>query len=173
MIKKPTRQSYPELSIDEMQYASLLTPYAFDRVAEQAVLKKKVVIKDNTIASSEGTLVVNELSCQCSFWTMFHLPCRHILAFRATNGFSSYDKNLVAKRWTSDFAFLSHSDCTTRNNPSVLDHSSTVADIAQNKLSGHQKYRKALKICQELASLASKVGMTEFTQRMEKLNQMK
>ena len=33
--------------------------------------------------------------------------------------------------------FLSHSDSTTRNNPSVLDHSSTVADIAQNKLSGN------------------------------------
>ena len=68
---------------------------------------------------------------------------------------------------------MSHSDSTTRNNPSALDHSSTVADIAQNKLSGHQKYRKALKICQELASLASEVGMTEFIQRMEKLNQMK
>ena len=51
-MSMPTRQSYPELSIGEMQYVSLLTPYAFDRVAEQAVLKKKVVIKDNTIASS-------------------------------------------------------------------------------------------------------------------------
>ena len=70
------------------------------------------------------------------------------------------------------FCFLSHSDSATRNKPSVLNHSSTVADITQNKLSGHQIYRKALKACQELASLASEVGMTEFSQRMETLNRM-
>ena len=173
MIKKPTRQSYPELSTDEMQYASLLTPYAFDRVAEQAVLRKKVVIKDNTIASLEGALVVDKFSCQCSIWTMFHLPCRHIFAIRATNGFNLYDKNLVAIRCTLDFAFLSHSHSATQDKPSIVDHSSTAAETAHNRLPGHQKYRKALKVCQELASLASEVGMTEFTQRMETLNQTK
>ena len=172
-IKRPTKQSYPELSADDMLYANLLTQYAFNIVATQAVLQKKVIINNGMVESSEGALNVTALSCHCSFWKMFHLPCRHIFAFRIAKGLCSFDENLVATRWTLAYTASSHSSHTLPRNPSTFVHNQSAQQVVQNKLSSHQKYRRALKICQELASLVSEVGMDEFTERMDELSKIK
>jgi len=78
-IKKLTQDSFPHMNTNYMQYADLVTPYAFHLIAEQA--KLKVVIKEDVICSSEGSIKVSQSGCECSFWKTLHLPCRHILAF--------------------------------------------------------------------------------------------
>lgn len=80
-----------------MKYADYVTPYAFDLIATQILLGKKVIVNDDKVDSFEGILYVNQQFCQCSFWKMLQLPCRHILAFRDTKNICIFDKNLVAE----------------------------------------------------------------------------
>ena len=102
---------------------------------------------------------------------MFHLPCRHIFAFRIAKGLCSFD---VATRWTLAYTASSHSShALARKFPSTFVHNQSAQQVVQNKLSSHQKYRRALKICQELASLVSEVGMDELTEQMDELSEIK
>ena len=80
-IKKLTPESFPYMSANDMQYAELVTPYAFHLIAGQAKLRDKVIINDGVVCSSEGLINVSQTRCECSFWKTLHLPCRHILAF--------------------------------------------------------------------------------------------
>ena len=71
----------------ELEYASLLTPYALGFVSKQLALRHKVgVIQESAtncqVSSSEGILKVTAETCQCTFWNSTHLPCRHMLAVR-------------------------------------------------------------------------------------------
>ena len=56
---------------------------------------------------------------------------------------------------------------------SVVTMDSISSNAVEQKLSSHQKYRKALAVCQELASLASEVGMDLFKERLSLLNKIK
>ena len=152
-----------------MLYADFVTPYAFDLIAKQAALKKKVCLRNDKVQSSEGTSVVSEASC---LWNMLHLPCRQILLFREVKQLNSFDKNLVALRWTLDFTASSYKRSSPSSNATLVI-SPCITKTVQSKLSSHQKYRRALKICQELANLMSEVGMEEYASRMDELNRIK
>ena len=50
---------------------------------------------------------------------------------------------------------------------------SIAKEQVQATLSQHQKFRKALIVAQEVCSLASEVGMSEFTKRLNLLSQLR
>ena len=50
---------------NNMQYAELVTPYAFHSIAEQARLRAKVIIKDGVVSSTEGLIKVSQGTCEC------------------------------------------------------------------------------------------------------------
>lgn len=93
----------------EWQYASLLTPYAFNFVQRQLFLRNKVVVTaatsetQFTVSSSEGRLSVTANSCHCKFWNTMHLPCRHIFTIREKLQLPLYDSMVVSNRWKSKY----------------------------------------------------------------------
>ena len=80
---------------------------------------------------------------------MLQLPCRHILAFRDARNICIFDKNLVAERWTLNYTVKSHQGCEYSSSASTVIHNPCLSEVAEKKLSSHQKYRKALKLCEE------------------------
>ena len=170
-IKKLTPESFPYMSANDMQYAELVTPYAFHLIAGQAKLRDKVIINDGVVCSSEGLINVSQTRCECSFWKTLHLPCRHILAFRKSEQMEYFDVDLVAERWCLNY--MHDQKSKKRTAQSVVAMDSISSNNAERKLSSHQKYRKALVVCQELASLASEVGMNLFKERLSVLDKIK
>ena len=92
---------FPPNSPEEL----LLTPYATTNyVQKQLHLRTKVnVFSDNEVSSSNGSLDVTANSCQCTFWTSMHLPCRHIFAIRDIRQVPLYSAIGVAPRWTASY----------------------------------------------------------------------
>ena len=92
----------------EIEYASLVTPYALSLLSKQLALRNKVgIIRESDaeylVSSSEGVLKVTVDSCECRFWTSTHLPCRHIFAVREKKQVSMFSAGIVAHRWTLDY----------------------------------------------------------------------
>jgi len=111
----------------EIEYSSVLTPYAFHYVSKQLSLRKKVKIvseydQECHISSSEGVLKVTVTGCQCAFWNTTGLPCRHIFAVREKKGHSLFTPSLLAERWTKDYmkdAYYKKSDVSAESSCSV------------------------------------------------------
>ncbi len=101
-LAKKRMSIFPPNSPEE-QFSLLLTPYAANYVQKQLHLRPKVnVFSDNgvhcTVSSSNGSLDVTVNSCQCTFWTSMHLPCRHIFAIRDNRQVPLYSAIDVAPR---------------------------------------------------------------------------
>lgn len=92
----------------EIEYASILTPYALNFVSKQLALRQKVRIlqeslTDCLVSTSEGILKVFTEKCQCKFWNTTRLPCRHIFAVRAKKDLPLVIPHIIAERWTLDY----------------------------------------------------------------------
>lgn len=93
-------------NIDEDQYALLLSRKGFELVQEELIKSRVLTIRnvDSDLQScriqlSDVTLNVTSLSCECSSFTTFLLPCRHIFAVRKLFNLPMFDKTLCAERW--------------------------------------------------------------------------
>lgn len=74
---------------DSICYMKYLTPYAYQYVQEQILLKDKLRPKDACpetflVSASEGevTVILLHQACTCMYWLSLKLPCRHIFAAR-------------------------------------------------------------------------------------------
>ena len=111
----------------EIEYSSILTPYALSYVSKQLSLRTKVTIiseheQECHVSSSEGILKVTVDGCRCSFWNTTKLPCRHIFAVRERKRHLLFAPSLVAKRWTKDYmknVYYKKSDSATETSCSV------------------------------------------------------
>ena len=107
----------------EIEYASLITPYALGFVSKQLALKQKVGIihesaTDCQVSSSEVILKVTTETCQCTFWTSTHLPCRHMLAVgEKKKHLPLFVGDVVARRWTLDHMKEVYDHKVNRTNP--------------------------------------------------------
>ena len=104
MVKKKVDLKDPV----EIEYSSVLTPYALSYVSKQLSLKAKVTIvseyeQECHITSSEGILKVTVDGCHCAFWNTTKLPCRHIFAVRERKRRLLFSPSLFAERWTMDY----------------------------------------------------------------------
>ena len=103
MAKKPVLVFPPESP--EVKYAEVFTPYATTYVHKQLALCSRVNIeKDNgvqcEVTSSNGQLNVTVDSCQCTFWTSMHLPCRHMFAVHEHRQVPLFSSSGMDARWT-------------------------------------------------------------------------
>ena len=162
----------------ESKYMELLTPYALNYVIKQLQLISKVRLSANEeeceydIHTSEGILHVLSHSCECGFWKAMQLPCRHILAVRSDLKLDLYSPDLCAMRWTLNYYHTNHRILTT-NHYDYGDNSFNVSEMTSCRpspiLSQQEKYRKAFRVAQKLASLVSEAPMREFDQKLETL----
>jgi hypothetical protein len=157
------------------KYRMLLTPYAYKKLEKQAELEHKVkvtkVMPDDSIvvnSSINSSLKASPSSCECNYVTMMGIPCRHILKARRIHRMSRFDESLVSKRWTRCYYRT-----TTKVKPITENMSSTatceITNIKTDEskcLTQAQKYRKAGKLTNSLASLASEGWMKTFSHRM-------
>lgn len=104
------------------------------------------------------------------FWRML-LPCRHMFALRIKLEEPLFDSTVCEKRWTTE-----HYRSTQRLFSSYS--SQPLLAVAQSsskrnrKLSQHDKYRKALLLTSELASVASGASHIHFHRRLKLLKDL-
>ena len=141
------------------KYNKILTPYAFGAVCEQ--LHKR--------EDDMNTYNATPNNCQCKFFRCMKLPCKHIFKLLDTQKNDLYVPELVAERWTLQYNCLRN--IRESAEPSVIASQSTPRKH-QTVLSGNQKFRKASTKLQKLASLMAEVGMAEFNEKMECIDQL-
>ena len=151
------------------------TEYASTLVIKQLKLADKVKnIRENEdylVETSEGERVVSCTGCGCIFHNSMLLPCRHMFALRIKLGEPLFDPNICDKRWTSAYY---------RSMQRLFSNSSSQPSVAvveasskhKRKLSQHEKYRKALLLTSELASVASGASHIHFHRRMKLLKEL-
>ena len=109
LVAQKVPVSYHTLTDDgSLSYMKYLTPYAYQFLAKQMELKKKVKLQPQEdgafeAISSEGLITVTGTTCQCTSWKSMKLPCRHILMARSNLGMSLYDEALCDKRWSTAY----------------------------------------------------------------------
>ena len=87
-----TSRKVANLTNDDRQYSSLLTPYAYNLVLSQIALRDaaNVSVDGTPVLSTKGPLFVATSSCECVFRASYRLPCRHIFVRRKVDGHTSY-----------------------------------------------------------------------------------
>ena len=99
LVAQKVPVAYHSLSDEaSLSYMKYLIPYAYQFLAKQMELKKKVSLEDKgdgifESASSEGLIMVSSSTCQCTSWKSMKLPCHHILMARSRLGISLYDES--------------------------------------------------------------------------------
>ena len=109
LVTQKVPVAYHALTDDvSLSYMKYLTPYAYQFLAKQMELRKKVNLQPQEdgifgCMSSEGLITVTSTTCQCTSWRSMKLPCRHILTARSKLGMSLYDEALCDKRWSTAY----------------------------------------------------------------------
>ena len=163
--KQPTKP----VTDEELQYRSLLTPYAFDMVKQQLLASTKVeVLSSSTVNSSSGVRDVSNTECECQFANTMGLPCKHILAIRRYNGLDMYCADAVNVRWTAQFySSKIHLGCQ-RPRLSIA----TQQTPRKSVMSERERYKQAGLKLNELQSVMSQCGMLEFKDRCHMIEEL-
>ena len=111
-------------------------------------------------------------NCGCMFHTSMRLlPCRYMLALHSQVGEPLYDPALCDKRCTYGYYRSTQHLFTEKSSPSS-SLLVTTATKPSRPLSQHEKYRKALLLSSELASIASAASNVHFEHRIELLSRL-
>lgn len=159
----------------ESDYSKLLTSYASSFVIKQIQLVHKVKgIKESSgqyvVNTSEGDKIVSLSDCDCAFRKSMLLPCRHMLALRIMLKEPIFDAALCERRWTAEYYRSTQRLFSTHSSQPSL---SVIESAKQKrKLSQHEKYRKALLLTSELASVASGASHIHFHRRLKLLRDL-
>ena len=174
MFQKVKVHPFPANS-PESEYSKILTSYALGFVLKQMKLAEKVKeIKENRdgyiVHTSEGERSVSLSHCDCIFHTAMSLPCRHMFALRAFLEKPLYDGSLCEKRWTlTYYRATQRIFSTSTGQPKVVQ---TTSISKCRKLSQHEKFRKALVLTSELATVASEASHVHFQRRLDVLGDL-
>ena len=162
----------------ESLYSRLLTSYASSFLFKQMKLacKVKEFREDGNgkynVESMEGIITLDSFNCSCIFSLSMKLPCWHIFALRTKLSQPLYEPSLCEERWTADYY-----KSTQRLFSSSGSRNSTLSAAVEkqppmNKLSQHQKFRKAAVLTSTLATVMSEACGIHFTRRMEQLQEL-
>lgn len=162
----------------ESQYDALLTTYAYKYVEDQlkkARRKRETDLTSSNSCISEDGIQLSTESCQCSFRKSMGLPCRHIFFSRIVMDMELYDVSLCDRRWTSQY----YEENARLSKPPGNDHTinsvtsiTHVEQLSKSVMSANQKYKKAYVLAKKLASVCSEVGMREFEERINKMQEL-
>ena len=181
MTRRPTNST--SLDEDLERYSNYLTTYAFQHVQKQVQLAKQVKVKQTlpnnqfvVEPSAELSVMVTPDQCGCNYGTKIGLPCRHILKVRSIQKLPLFDEALVAKRWSSSYyreSAVGRFEVLESQSQESNDITTIEEDGNKEKiLSEAQKYRKALKVAQILASTACEGGMRTFNVRFAQMQKL-
>ena len=123
------------------------------------------------VTTSEGEKLVSLENCGCMFHTSMQLHCRHMLALHSQVGEPLYDPTLCDERWTYGYYRSTQRLFAEKSSPSS-SLLVTTATKSSRPLSQHEKYRKALLLSSELASVASAASNVHFERRIELLSRL-
>ena len=161
---------------------SSCTAYSAKFVIEQLKLSQQVQYKiEQEGEGDEYTVVYSDRKhhvslsghrCTCSFSKVMGLPCRHLLAARASQNLPAFESYLVADRWRKDYQILVGSTCGHEGEMEDNEASNGISFsrlempvTSTSTLSRNQKYKKVVEIGQKLAMVASECGMPEFRKK--------
>lgn len=160
----------------ESEYSKLLTSYTSPMVIKQIELAKKVkaineVDGHYSVETSEGEKRVSLTDCECIFRRSMLLPCRHMFALRSKLGQPLYASDLCDKQWTTAYYRSTQRLFSSANhNPEVVLTESTSKPV--RNMSQHEKFRKAVVLTSELASVVSVASNVHFQRRMKLLKDL-
>ncbi|XP_062903556.1 uncharacterized protein LOC134346172 isoform X1 [Mobula hypostoma] len=159
-------QKVPPASLEAgsatLAYCELLTDFAFTRVQREleeaeGVAFLSVEAESASPISRRRALITDCNSCQCTFRTAMHLPCRHILAFRRLRGAELFESSLCSDRWTREH-YLRHRQVSLNSGPSPVSSPESPARPEAQQ----ERYRQAFKVARKLSSLAARCPVEEF-----------
>ncbi|XP_065891810.1 uncharacterized protein [Dysidea avara] len=182
LFQKTPSQPFPKGSV-KSQYMQVVTPFALSYIVKQIDLVSKVKLKpeegDTYECESSSKIHISASSedCNCSFRKAMQLPCKHILAVCQKSNFPLFQPALCAERWTLEYYRSSQLILQDQNEHYVFTDGDSipVSMVTQPKravLSQHEKFRKANRITQRLATLASEVSMKDFNSRLACLEEI-
>ena len=146
------------------QYHEYATPYAFAYIKRQWELSRTL---DN-VTSAHITAIYG---CECTLMKSMGLPYKHLFKKRLQEGKNLFDKQFVKDRWTlSYYRTLNSTRFSQVPAPAEDDLESRLVNVIEKEnfksiLSQAQKFKKAVYLTQEIASLASEGGVKTFTER--------
>ncbi len=173
-LKTPIERDVDDTDIEK--YMESLTPFAYNYIKQQYNLISKVKIQHiqgqiATVNSTKGKISTNISTCECSFFTVMQLPCRHIFALRKRLQLTLYDINICHIRWTNKFYLTGHRVMSSK--PDITGNFTRINTTGKKAssaiLSSHQKYREAFSVGQKIASCISELGMREYIPAMKEL----
>ena len=127
-----------------------------------------------TVNSSAGVVIVCLDDCSCVFRKSMMLPCRHIFSLRQKHQKPLFDPTLCDRRWTYDYYKSTQRVFIDSCQSESPTHSQVTFSSSRSKrpLSQNQKFKKAVVLTSELASLASEASNVHFSRRIKLLNQL-
>lgn len=148
---------------EESFFARLLTKQAFEHVEKQlnAMNGIQCVVDDDGNAFSQvyqDKIQLSENTCECEFFTIMKLPCKHVFSYRKSLYLPTYDRSLCGIRWTRSYLEASTNKHTNK------ERNATTVNLGVD-----DKYRKVMALCSKLAQHCSQVSDTVFDERIEVL----
>ncbi|XP_037071469.1 uncharacterized protein LOC119092613 [Pollicipes pollicipes] len=149
-------------------YQAHLTPFAFQAVEAQAKVIDNVELdrvgdEFRCTTTSGCPITPSSTHCQCSFRRRYQLPCRHMLRVRQVLGLGLFEDTLFSSRWNMGSQHVP----VTRRDPTLTLQS---APRETRALTQHERYRRALAIANQIASVGSELtgdGFDAFTQALK------
>lgn len=199
-LKKPICPFPPESP--EAAYIQILTPYAFNLLKPHLDSYRHVRIFQEVddiaceFVTNVGRIVTTFDACPCVFRMSTGLPCRHIMAVRHVKNVTIFERQLVPDRWTRTYNASFHTDTIVitpsadvqsaaddqvYNNGADQRHLTAAAPAAAavakpdrtKTLSSHQKYKRAVAITNELASLAAEAPLSLYLARLQHIKELR
>lgn len=161
-------QKHPTQIQDEphttFRYRSLLTPFAFEHVKEQIRRVENYAFTHVDEASAHsvrnGTYIYTDgQTCNCTFFSMMSMVCRHILKYRRIKGMDEFEQNTCDKRWYRSTVAA----CLQK----TIEHRSFAAtQFTQNNPSGlltkKQKVKRASAMFEKVTATLLNVSSADF-----------
>lgn len=131
-------------------------PFKFNKIDEKRTL----------CIAEKDAILVSDTDCQCSFFIVMKLPCKHILFYRKYLRIELYSESLFNVRWTRKY-IEDISPMSMQASTSTTDSSSSGLELPEVKincnikgktLTSHEKFKKAQPVCLQLSNLCSVNG---------------
>ena len=132
------------------------------------------IIGENSyvVQGKSSTYNLNLTSCECNFMKKMQLPCRHLFSLRRSLSLPSFVRSAANQRWTRAYYNDALDVRFQSNGTQHADDIKNASELTVSENKSHSKcytqaakFRKLMKIGQQLASVGSEVGMKVYLQR--------
>lgn len=141
--------SAAQLDEDEKKFASVLTEKAMTKVEEEmkssdyiTFYSKNPEEMECTTEQNGATITSTIAKCNCSYYTGYDLPCKHIFATRKIYNLPLFCSSLYDVRWTKQYALQGMVDLNNQNQNSFPTESvENVAEFTPSHVENNMRAR--------------------------------